>query len=475
MSNEISNEIIDKQALFSSLPPEWCEDLSIEIREQVAKTKTKVVILDDDPTGTQTVHDIPVLTTWGIEELKSELIGSKPAFFILTNSRGLVTEEAISLSAQIAENLKVASEETGVKISIISRSDSTLRGHFPGEVDEMARVMKDSSLPYLICPYFLEGGRFTINDTHYVEEKGTLIPAAMTPFANDASFGFNHSDLKKWVEEKTNGAVAYNQVYSVSIDDIRLGGPEKVAAVLGSVPDSSACIINAVSYRDMEVVVAGLLKAQSKGKRFLYRTAASYVRVRVGISSAKGLLPREKLASDHPTGGLFIVGSYVPKTTAQINALLENTDILPVKISVDHLLDPDKKKDTLTKNIAKMNSALNQGLDTLVYTSRKLVKGDDPDASLKIGQIVSDCLVKIVKALEHEPRYLVAKGGITSSDVATLGLNVKRAIVSGQALPGVPVWKLGDESKYPGMSYVIFPGNVGEDNALAKIKLKLES
>jgi uncharacterized protein YgbK (DUF1537 family) len=62
---------------------------------------------------------------------------------------------------------------------------------------------------------------------------------------------------------------------------------------------------------------------------------------------------------------------------------------------------------------------------------------------------------------------LIAKGGITSSDIATKSLKVKLAMVAGSILPGVPVWKLGEESLFPGMHYVIFPGNVGGDDALS--------
>ena len=78
-------------------------------------------------------------------------------------------------------------------------------------------------------------------------------------------------------------------------------------------------------------------------------------------------------------------------------------------------------------------------------------------------------LIEIVRSLDVQPRYLVAKGGITSSDVATHGLGIKRAMVPGQILPGVPVWRSGTESRYPGMPYIVFPGNVGGPEALVEI------
>jgi uncharacterized protein YgbK (DUF1537 family) len=82
---------------------------------------------------------------------------------------------------------------------------------------------------------------------------------------------------------------------------------------------------------------------------------------------------------------------------------------------------------------------------------------------------VSDALISLVQHLAVAPRYLIAKGGITSSDIATQGLGVRRALVLGQALPGVPVWQLGVEARFPGLGYVVFPGNVGADTALAEL------
>ena len=39
----------------------------------------------------------------------------------------------------------------------------------------------------------------------------------------------------------------------------------------------------------------------------------------------------------------------------------------------------------------------------------------------------------------------------------------------GQIQPGIPVWKLGPESRFPGLPYIIFPGNVGSDDTLKKV------
>ena len=469
----MATDSLDKNQVFDALPPEWPDDFLPEIKAANTLSKRKIIVLDDDPTGTQTVHGLPVLTCWDTETLKNELQKKGPAFFILTNSRGLTVNQALGLSQEIGSNIMQASEQTNVPVMIISRSDSTLRGHFPAEVDEVADALGINEQPYLIFPFFLEGGRFTVNNVHYVAQDDSLIPAAETAYAKDASFGFTQSDLTQWIEEKTQGRIQANEVVCIGLEDIRKGGPDKVYDILMTVEKRGACIVNAVSYRDVEVVVQGLLNAQAAGKDFLFRTAASFVRVMTGTQPKSGFLDKKDLVTGTQNGGLFVVGSYVPKTTAQLSVLLETTNALPVEVDVNQVLDPLKRISVINTVASKVDRAIKSGKDTVLYTSRDLIRSDDPKDSLKIGQIISKSLIRIIEMITCQPRYLVAKGGITSSDVATLSLQVKRAMVKGQVLPGVPVWELGPESIYPGMSYIIFPGNVGEDDALARIQKKL--
>lgn len=460
---------VQQKNLVDSLPPEWPDSLLGEIQEEIGQAKSKVVILDDDPTGTQTSKDIPVLTEWSVETLVRELKGEEPGFFVLTNSRSMTSEDAASLAVELGNNLLLASRKTGVKLNVISRSDSTLRGHYPGEVNALAEAMQQGALPHLLVPFFLEGGRFTIDDVHYVLEEDRLVPAAQTGFARDAAFGFSNSDLRLWVEEKTEGRITADQVVSVSLTDIRRGGPEKVADILSTVPDSSVSVVNGASYRDMEVVVKALFLASRRGHEFLTRTAASFVRTRLGLEVTGELLGREELVSSGGNGGLFIVGSYVEKTGRQLEKLLQTGLVQALELDVAKLMNSDTRKTEMSRVIDQLNTMIGAGRDTAVYTSRNLITGKNSAESLRIGNLVSNSLIDVVRNLAVQPRYLVAKGGITSSDVATKGLQVNRAMVIGQVQPGVPVWRLGEESTYPGMSYIVYPGNVGSDGALAEI------
>lgn len=459
--------MINKQELFDQLPPEWSTDLLPTIQTQVAASGRKIVVLDDDPTGTQTVHNVGVLTTWSVAALAAELRNPDPCVYLLTNSRSLPLPSAQVLNAEIGHNLMAASQQTGRTFAVVSRSDSTLRGHYPGETDAVAAALGLQVDATLLIPFFLEGGRFTINDVHYVAEGEHLVPAAETPFARDAAFGYRHSDLRQWVAEKTGGRIPAEQVATISLTDIRQGGPDRVTERLLHLRNGTACIVNAASMRDVQVFVLGLLAAEAQDKVFLYRTAASFVQVRAGINP-RPLLTAAEMAIPAAGGGLIVVGSYVPKTTGQLGELLATPAVASVEISVAALLDDQRQAAEISRAVGAIDEQLQRNQDVAIYTSRDLITGSDAGASLAIGQRVSESLVSIVRQISHRPRYLLAKGGITSSDVATKGLAVQRATVLGQILPGVPVWRTGTESRLPGLVYIVFPGNVGDNSALAR-------
>ncbi len=458
---------------LAELPPLWPEELLPIIRRELAASRRKVVILDDDPTGTQTIRNVPVLTCWTVEGLAAELREPHPAFFLLTNSRSLTEEGARCLARELGNNLRLAMALAGVEASVISRGDSTLRGHFPAEVDELALALERNHLPRLVIPFFEEGGRYTLDDVHYVREGDLLLPAASTPFARDAAFGYHNSHLKKWVEEKSGGAIAAGEVATITLEDLRRGGPARVVELLMALPDGTTCIVNGASYRDMEVLSVALLDAARRGRDFLYRSAASFVRSRLG-QDCGGLLDGHEVQTSTPVGGLFVVGSHIEKSTRQLAALLATGRVVPLELPVEELLDHSARQSAIDHLSAQASKLLGAGRDCAIFTSRRLYAGLGGSDSLRIAGIVSSSLIATVTAVTVRPRYLVAKGGITSSDLATKGLKVARAMVIGQILPGVPVWRLGVESRCPGMAYVVFPGNVGDDDALVRLQAVLD-
>ncbi len=457
---------LDRKSIFAKLPPEPAGSLLPAVRDRLARAPTKLVVFDDDPTGTQTVHDIPLLTSWGREELAQELQGVAPGFFVLTNTRGMPPAAAAEVAQACGANLKAAQRDAGVACAVVSRSDSTLRGHFPVETDAMADGLGETFDLTLIVPAFFDGGRYTIDNVHYVAEGDRLVPAAETEFAMDFAFGYQHSDLRDWVEEKTNGRVARADVATLSLEELREAAPETIARRLQALPRGTIAIANAAAPCDLHALALVGLEMEAAGRRLLYRTAASFVAARLGLPP-RALLRAADLGLATGTGGLTIVGSYVAKTTTQLAAVQADAGHREmVELSVAAVLDPAAANAEIARVIQRTDTALAAGRDVVVFTSRERVAGADAAEGLALGQRISEALVTLLRNLQVRPRYLIGKGGITSHVLATAGLGVKRAMVRGQLSPGVPVWDTGPETRFPGMPYVVFPGNVGGPEAL---------
>lgn len=467
MVNALSERTVSKSQVFASLPAEWAGDLLPNIQALLQETRQKVFVLDDDPTGTQTVYDTVVLTEWSVDTLCQEMGNPSPCCYILTNSRSVSETAAEALNTQIAQNLQAASKKTGRAFTVVSRSDSTLRGHFPAETDALAKSLDTQPDGVLIVPAFMAGGRYTINGVHYVEEGEQLIPAAQTPYARDSVFGYNHSDLRDWVEEKTGGLVQASEVTVIAIDLIRKGGPDAVREVLSQSHKGAVYVVDAVTERDLAVTALACLQAEAAGKRLIYRTAASFAAARVGIA-LRPTLQTADMSLLSGNGGLVVVGSYIKKSSDQLGFLLASDAVTGIEVDVQALLDADKRAAEITRVVDTVNGILASGGHAAIYTSRELVLGHDSDSNLSIGQQVSFSLVEIVRSLNVVPRFIIAKGGITSSDLATKALNIKRAEVLGQILPGIPVWRPDHNSDYAGGTYIVFPGNVGGNDALLR-------
>jgi uncharacterized protein YgbK (DUF1537 family) len=465
---------LDQAALFRSLPSE--PDVSAlwaEIRAAVVDPRRRVVVLDDDPTGAQTMHAIDVLTTWEVEALAAALASPDPLFYVLTNSRSLPRQEAVDLAAGIAANLAQAMDQTGVQAAVISRSDSTLRGHYPWELEPLARLFgADGPDGVLIVPAFPEGGRITVDGVHYVAEGTRVLPAAQSAFAHDPSFGYSHSWLPAWVEEKTAGRWPAAAVLQVPLALLRQGDADAVCALLLGARRGQPVVVDAASYSDLIVLVAALLRAERQARRFLCRTAASFVRVRGGREE-QPLLQRSDLLPSGPAAGLILVGSYVPRTTEQLAKALALPEVAAHELSVPALLG-DERAPTLQHARDWLNEILAAGRSALIFTSRTLIDTHAGHDHLAISKAVSTALTSLVAQLAVRPAWLIAKGGITSSDVATEGLGVRRARVLGQVATGIAVWRLGDESRFPGLPYIVFPGNVGAPETLASLIAMLE-
>jgi uncharacterized protein YgbK (DUF1537 family) len=456
---------------FASLS---CESLRKKLSETLKKGTIKLVVLDDDPTGIQTVHDCLLLTNWKVENLEKAFLDESPIFYVLTNTRSMTAETAASVTADAVKAIVECNRKQGFRLVFISRSDSTLRGHFPMEPDTIRQVLLDEQLPVLnssfFIPAFFEAGRYTIGGTHYLKDKDSLIPVSETEFATDNVFGYHHSVLSEYITEKTHGKISAPQIGAISLDELRRNSLQEVYGSLKSQLGKPWITVDALGYDDLWKFSTVFLKVLAETDAYaLLRTSSSLPKAMSGMSD-QAMLLRENLISKAGVG-LFIVGSHVKKSSSQLSMLLESKSTQGIELDVNKILSEPEKVMVCVQQELKL--ALKTKRTPVIYTSRVELRYTNASERLQTGHILSDFLVRIVRELPFEPAYLVAKGGITSHDILTKGLEIETATVAGQILPGVPVIMTSKIHRFPKMPYLIFPGNVGETDALRQVFEKL--
>lgn len=458
--------------ILASFPQVDEEQIDVLLNKEIEANKQKIVVLDDDPTGVQTVHDISVYTHWTKEDIRSGFAESQKVFYILTNSRGMTAEETTKVHTEIAERVAEVSKETNIPYLIISRSDSTLRGHYPLETALLRKSMEAHEITIdgeILCPFFKEGGRYTIGNVHYVKMGAELVPAAQTEFAKDRTFGYTKSAIPEYIEEKTAGEYKAENVICISLEDLRALNLESIENQLLAVKDFNKICVNAVDYCDVKVFAIALYRAMAKGKKFMFRSAAGLVKVLGGISDRPLLTRKDMVTLQNNNGGIVVVGSHTAKTTAQLSELLKLDCVEAVEFDSNLVLEGDEVfYAEVERCVKKEEEIIRAGKTAVCYTCRKLleVENDTKESALLRSVKISDGVQQLVGNLRITPAFVVAKGGITSSDVGTKALAVKKANVLGQIQPGIPVWQTGEESRFPGTPYVIFPGNTGDENTL---------
>ncbi|HMS71376.1 MAG TPA: four-carbon acid sugar kinase family protein, partial [Saprospiraceae bacterium] len=384
-------------------------------------------------------------------------------FFIITNSRALTKDEAEQLNEDIGKTISSLIDN----FYIISRGDSTLRGHFFYEVDSLAKGLNWDKEHYLtvFLPAFIEGNRLTKDNTHYLVDQESWIPVHHTPYAQDKTFGYQHSNLVEFIIEKTNKLINDNEIQSLSIANLEKSDTlfilEKIKAA------TKYLIVNALTYEHIDRF-ASIVKYSER--KIIFRTSASFAASFGGVKSTK-LLSKEEIYCFSPSesGGLIVVGSHVPNTSVQFDQLMQS-GIKAIELEVEMLLDKQTAIEDYLKNLSlQIDYFLGIKEDVVLYTSRKLITAQDETASLKLSQKTSNSLVSVVKSINVKPKFIISKGGITSSDIATYGLSIKRAIVLGQVEKGISVWQTDESSKFPLMPFIVFPGNVGSKDTLKNV------
>lgn len=434
-------------------------------------TTPKIIVLDDDPTGSQTVHSCLLLMQWDVETLRLGLQDDISIFFVLTNTRALSPENAVKRTREVCQNLKSAiAQENITDFLVVSRSDSTLRGHYPLETDVIAEELGAFDAHFLV-PAFFEGGRITRDSIHYIVSDGGETPVHETEFAKDSVFGYSYSYLPDYVEEKTQGKIKANQVQRFTLADIREGTKDRLRQL-----NNNQCVaVDGETQSDLDQFASDVLAVTQEGKQFLFRSAASILTSLAQLG--KQPLPAEEMGKYDatPNPGVVLVGSHVKKSTAQLYALLEEDTVTGIEVDVKKLRDnPDNRDKLLTAILQEINAAYENKQTPVIYTSREELQFETTQARLDFGVAVSSFLMDIVRRLPKNISFLISKGGITSNDVLSDGLQLQSARLLGQILPGCSMVRTPEtHPQFPSLPVVLFPGNVGDNQGLVTVYRRL--
>ena len=418
-----------------------------------AQPAGRVVVLDDDPTGTQGVSDVPVVLNPGPDTLARTARQWPGPLWVLTNTRAMPEAAAVALLTRIADDVRASA---GPGARLVLRGDSTLRGHVLAEID----ALSPAGAVALFVPAFLDQGRVTVQGVHYVTTDGRRVPVAQTEYARDAEFGYRTSNLVEWITDRDPRRPAAG----MPLEALRAAGPGALADLLVAAPDRSVIVPDAETVADLQIIADAWTEAQCRGRPVVLRCAASMASVVTGARPRPLTLP--------PAGGpvLVVCASYTSGATAQLAALAEVDGVAGHELDLGRALsgEPDAGRYR-----AQLSAAVAASLSTaracVLSTPRRPLPAH---LNFGTGEQIMDLVVQLVRDLDGRFAAVVSKGGITSARLARDALAVPVAYVQGQVLPGVAVWELG----YPpggAIRQVVVPGNVGEPSALAQIVTQL--
>ncbi|MEU2614809.1 four-carbon acid sugar kinase family protein [Micromonospora sp. NPDC007271] len=409
----------------------------------------KTVVLDDDPTGTQSASGVRVLLRWDADLLTSTL-REVDAVYLQTNSRAVDQATAVARSRRIRAEVEAASTALGGPVQVVLRGDSTLRGHVFAETD----VFTTDDSPVLFVPAFPAGGRTTVGGVHYVRTAAGPVPAHETEYAADPVFPFRHSDLAGYVRD-----LGWREAFPVPLEEIRSSQGDAVAAALLAAPGRGVVIPDAETDEDIDLIHRGLRAAQLRGRPVVVRSAAPLA-ARCAGAASRGLLSPPLAEERGPV--LVVCGSHTSGATAQLAELERRHRLARLTIDTEAALS-----DSTAAGLAVVPGARTAlASDGIVVVSSERIRRAQHH-TLAHGEAVMAALTTAVRALADDVRVVVAKGGITSAEVASTGLGAASATVRGQVLPGVSVWDLHVDSG--ATTYVVVPGNVGEPGALVDV------
>ena len=446
----------------------------------------KIIVIDDDPTGSQTVSDCLLLLRWDHKTLLKGFNNNSKIFFILANTRSLSEDDARERIQEICINLSIIIRNKFYekeKFILISRGDSTLRGHNFLEPYIINRFLGPFDATFHI-PAFIEGNRITIEGNHFVEG----IPAHYTIFARDKIFGYKTNNLRTLLYEKSNSKLSIDSIKNLTVRDLELLNitPENnIFKFIKGLNNNQQIIVDATNYSELNKL-SNLFK-KLREKKFLFRTSASFISSILNSNtnnlkkSTYSELRRKNNANKYMPG-IIIIGSYVDKTTRQLNKMLKISSCKALELNILNLYQLFNNENNYSQLNYLKKSILNtiqrilaSGQTPVLYTSRNFLVLDNESKQIKFQKFLSSFIAKLVADIKFEIGYLISKGGITTNTILSEGFNIDSVYLEGQILAGislitVDLMKL--KSKIP---IVTFPGNIGEEDDLVKVWKLLEN
>ncbi len=444
----------------------------------------KIVVFDDDPTGSQTVNDCPLVLKWDHETLLKGLQSKSNLLFILANTRSLSEYELRIRLEEICFNLSDVIKNPFFKneeFIFVSRGDSTLRGHNFLEPYLINKFLGPFDATFHI-PAFIEGNRVTKYGLHFVNN----IPAHKTIFAKDQVFGYQTNDIKKLLYQKSNSKLNLSDINNLYLDDlstIEIKRGNSIYEELRNFKNNSQVIVDTTTYSELDKF-ANILITLIKDKRFLFRTSASFIS---SISNSRKNTKKHIFYSQlrrqikgRYLKGLVVVGSIVDLTTNQLYKLLEINSCRALEINVEEFFkisrtSKQEQINSLRKIIVQnIRELLAKSLIPVLYTSREMIFLQDKNELIKFQQSLSIFISGIIQEIKNEIGYLISKGGITSNTILSEGFCVDSVYLEGQIFTGISVVNV-DISSTEKIPVVTFPGNIGDENMLVKVLEVLEN
>lgn len=503
MSHSLPYELkeIREEDLLRALPPDCGRDISSLIEGELKKRSREVIVyLEDDSTGVQKSHDVYMVIDHSERGIREGIEAARKAghrlLFILTNSRGLPPKEVKELNRSIVESLMRISKEENIELRLGSRGDSTLRGHFPLEPLTIKMILEAKGRVVdgiIVSHAFLtEMSRITVNNIHLLrirKKDGSFwyTPVHLTGFAQDPVFHYPTSNMRKYVEYKfaaSNLKIGAEVILHISIDDVRRGGPEKVASMLLEAENGQVITVDAVTHKDLEVFVLGLLWAEGRGKYFVYRTAASFPPARVGMTDQPALTRKQIVGERRLRGGILCLwGSIGELSNIQLERMIEEmADWVSVEFDVRKVLENEEEREKII-DCAKdsVEEALKQNKNVVVYTIPRCeypAEGLSEEERTANHLKIANSLQQVYERIRSPPSVLVIKGGTTSS-IGLLSSGARKVYALGQIDSGIPIVKIlpEDNTRFPGRETLVIlgPGNVGVADTYVEMMKKLLS